>query len=88
VKYTSTSVSRIVKLCKLSVTKDCEMTSVKKKQKKKRKRREKKRLKKKKMSVPVDRKPERAIQAKIRGIQKKIYIPGGLKTRKGGPGKS
>jgi len=27
------------------------------------------------------------MQAKIRGIQKR-YIPGGLKTRKGGPGKS
>ena len=38
------------------------------------------------MSVPLDRKPERAVQAKIRGIQK--YIPDGLKTRKGDPGKS
>jgi len=37
------------------------------------------------MSVLVDLKPERADLAKIRGIQK--YIPGGLKTRKGGPGK-
>jgi len=35
----------------------------------------------------VDWKPERAVQAKIRGI-KKEYTPGGLKTRKGGPGKS
>jgi len=34
----------------------------------------------------VDLKPERAVQAKIRGIQK--YIPGGLKTRKEGAGKS
>jgi len=39
------------------------------------------------MSVPVDWKPERAVQAKIKGIQKE-YIPGGLKTRIGGPGKS
>ena len=39
------------------------------------------------MSVPVDWKPERAVQAKIRGKQKE-YNPGGLKTRKGGPGKS
>jgi len=38
------------------------------------------------MSVLVDRKPERAVQAKIRGYKK--YIPGGLKTRKGDPGKS
>jgi len=38
------------------------------------------------MSVPVDGKPERAVQAKIRGIQK--YVPDGLKTRKGGPDKS
>ena len=40
------------------------------------------------MSVLVDLKPERAIQAKIRDMQKKIYIPGGLKTQKGDSGKS
>jgi len=28
------------------------------------------------------------VQAKIKGIQKRKYIPGGLKTRKDGPGKS
>jgi len=39
------------------------------------------------MSVPVDLKPERVIQAKIRDIQKE-YILGGLKTRKSDPGKS
>jgi hypothetical protein len=43
------------------------------------------------MSILVDRKPERAIQAKTKDMQKKKrreYIPGGLKTRKGDPGKS
>jgi len=39
------------------------------------------------MSVPVDWKPERAIQAKIRDMQK-MYIPDELKTRKGDSGKS
>jgi len=40
-----------------------------------------------KNSRPGGLKIERAVQAKIRGIQKK-YIPDGLKTQKGGPGKS
>jgi hypothetical protein len=52
----------------------------------------------------MDRKPEKAVQAKIRGTKKGIkparlktrkgglgkkgYTPGGLKTRKSSPGKS
>jgi len=36
----------------------------------------------------MDWKLERVIRAKIKDMQKKIYIPGGLKTRKGDSGKS
>ena len=39
------------------------------------------------MGIPVDRKPERAVQAKIRDKTKKICTPGKLKTREGGLGK-
>ncbi len=77
------------------MTKGREMTSVKKKK------RNTKNIKKNSLSRKPERaaqakneRPgglktqERAVQAKIRGIQKKEYIPGGLKTQKGGPGKS
>ena len=40
-----------------------------------------------KMGIPMDQKPERAVQAKIRDKTKKICTPGKLKTRKGGLGK-
>jgi len=61
------------------MTKGCEKSSFKKREEKKkgkkkaRKVENPKRRLKPKMSVTVDRKPERAVQAKIRGIQKNIF---------------
>ena len=61
------------------MTKCCEKSSVEKKEKEKARevKNPKGRLKPK-MSVPLDRKPERAVQVKIKGIQK--YTTGGLKN--------
>ena len=73
--HTSTSVSRIVKLCKRSMTKDREMISIRKKE------RNNKLAKSKTWKGGLSQKwasrwienPKWAIQTKIRGIKERIY---------------